>query len=213
MNRIKRIFVIESVFDEKNLHEAGAIMEKQIVPLCLANGIIFERLLFLSLRDCLNGLKHIIDSSSIEGATAIHIICHGANDDFLKGLVYKLSPHYREVAERLHLRQDVMCHNWEPLRSDLRQVNTITNENLFLSMCVCHGAKIFENCDIPFAKYVIASDDILYLDDIKETFVEIYRELIASSDIEAIKKLVEDNNQKNGMRSQLSIYEGITKIV
>lgn len=213
MNQIKRIFVIESVFDEKNLHECGAIMEKHIVPLCQANGIIFERLLFLSLRDCLVGLKHIVDSSSHEGATAVHIICHGANNDFLNGLVYKLSPHYMEVAKQLNLRTDFMCHSWSPLRSDLAQVNTKTKDNLFLSMCVCHGSRIFETCDTPFAKYVIASDDILYLDDIKQTFVEIYRELIASSDIESIKKIVEDNNQKNGMRSQLSIYEGVTKIL
>lgn len=213
MNKIKRIFVIESVFDDTNLHKAGAIMEQQILPLCQDKGIIFERLLFLSLQDCLEGLKHIKESSSQEGATAIHIICHGADDNFLNGLVYKLSPRYAEVAKSIGLRTDCMCHCWEALRSDLTEVDTITKNNLFLSMCVCHGANIFDKCDTSFAKYVIASKNVLYLNDIKQTFVDVYKELISSSDIDPIKHIIEASNQKNNGRSQLALYEGINKIL
>lgn len=212
MKPLKRIFIIESVFDDKNLHDAGELLEKQISPMCQDQGIELTRKTFYSLRECRKYIEQILNSSGTDGSTAIHLVCHGADDAFLEGLVYKIEPTYVPVAKQLNLNTNIMCHSWNALRADFVNINAKTNNNLFLSMCVCYGAKIFTDCSTAFARYTIASEGIMYLDDIKQPFVNIYMQIINSTGREELLKCVQEENAKMS-KSKFSLYEGVEKIV
>lgn len=213
MNQLKRIYILESVFDTAALHDGGEAMEKQLSPICQANGVELKRVVFYSLREFLAEQKNILDSSNADEGIAIHLICHGADDAFLNGLVYKIEPDYIPTAKQLNLNARIMYHSWEALRASLQQINEKSNGNLFFSMCICCGANIFKGCKVPFAKYTIASENVLYLDDIKQPFIDIYKQLIDSNDIEPVKSLIEANNKNHIGQSQLSVYDGIVKIL
>ena len=213
MNQLKKIYILESVFDTEVLHDGGEAMEKQLSPICQANGVELKRLVFYSLREFLAEQKNILDSSNADEAIAIHLICHGADNSFVNGLVYKIEPDYIPMAKQLNLSASIICHSWDALRASLQQINEKCNGNLFASMCVCYGANIFKECKVPFAKYTIASENVLYLNDIKQPYIDIYKQLIASNDTEPVKALIEADNQKHISRSQLSVYDGIVKIL
>lgn len=212
MKPLKRIFIIESVFDGKELHDAGELLENQIAPICKDRGIELVRKTFYSLRECRLTIEQIFNSSNTDGSTAVHLVCHGANDVFLDGLVYKVEPAYIPMAQKYNFNTSIMCHSWTALRAEFANINAKTNDNLFLSMCVCYGAKIFTDCSTAFAKYTIASDDILYLDDIKQSFIDIYMQLIESTDRDKLVKFVEEENAKMS-KTKFSLYEGVDRIV
>lgn len=136
MNQLKKIYILESVFDTAVLHDGGEAMEKQLSPICQANGVELKRLVFYSLREFLAEQKNILDSSNADEAIAIHLICHGADNSFVNGLVYKIEPDYIPMAKQLNLSASIICHSWEALRASLQQINEKCNGNLFVSMYV-----------------------------------------------------------------------------
>ena len=71
MNQLKKIYILESVFDTAVLHDGGEAMEKQLSPICQANGVELTRLVFYSLREFLAEQKNILDSSNADEAIGI----------------------------------------------------------------------------------------------------------------------------------------------
>lgn len=122
-------------------------------------------------KDCCTGCKPIV-----------HFVCHGDKD---QGIFYwdEKTNSYKSIP-------------WQILYSNLEAINIASQNNLFVTMCVCYGfwsmKYLLSGTRIPFIG-LVASPEEVYADDAIIRFTDFYLALLTKKNIEEAKLTLKDN--------------------